>query len=302
MYNYVRSRQLEGTFPDGPDKGVWIISGLRIGRGWGMPREEDWPFDGHRENWPPAEPPEIDTAAKANRTIAYQRARTIDDCITLLAQSVPVLAAFELSIGEWRSAPNGEIPMPGPKTNLNGTHAVVLTGYNHKKRRLLLANSWGASWGDGGYGSIPYSYFERHHLEAWVIAARGTTRPEYNGSGHVEQCWGILDYLAETALHGIELFDATHDECVGWAFIVERQGYFDIEELFVRPQYRGKGHGRQLAIAIRQDPKFSAGGLRLWISHADAPMIKNVTTTKILSRLGLKPNRASRRWASYVAM
>ena len=35
-----------------------------------------------------------------------------------------------------------------------GGHAVTIVGYD--KKGLILRNSWGYSWGDGGYGFFPY--------------------------------------------------------------------------------------------------------------------------------------------------
>ena len=37
MYNFVRSRQLEGTFPGDPLTGVWPITSYRVSRGMGVP-------------------------------------------------------------------------------------------------------------------------------------------------------------------------------------------------------------------------------------------------------------------------
>jgi C1A family cysteine protease len=61
MYSYVRARQLEGSYSPDPAPGNWIISDMRIRRGWGSPSEKEWPYDGDAANWPPKEePPDID--------------------------------------------------------------------------------------------------------------------------------------------------------------------------------------------------------------------------------------------------
>jgi GNAT superfamily N-acetyltransferase len=298
MYRYVRARQLEGTYSDDPSTGVWIVSDMRIAHGWGCPTELEWPYE--TANWPPKEPPQIDQAAKTNRIHGYQRVRTADECKKVLAHGQPVTAALEIVSREWKSAPRGHIPMPSPNPQFTGSHSVCLIGYDDSKSLFQFANSWGENWGDRGYGFLPYSYFERYQLEAWIIAA--VHRPETTGSGIVQLTWGVPDYLAPTPLHGFEFFDAGRDECVGWAFIVERQGFADVEELFVRPAYRGKGYGHRLAELVMTSPHVSSRSLRLWVPHADRNCLNTPAFTKVLRKLGLRANRASRRWAAYVAM
>jgi C1A family cysteine protease len=53
---------------------------------------------------------------------------------------------------------NGVIPFPSRHDLLQGGHAVCSVGYDDDKDALLIRNSWGTSWGDGGYGWLPYQY------------------------------------------------------------------------------------------------------------------------------------------------
>lgn len=64
----------------------------------------------------------------------------------------------------------GDIPYPCKGENAQWGHAVVTVGYDdeHKitnltckketKGALLIRNSWGKTWGDDGYGWLPYDY------------------------------------------------------------------------------------------------------------------------------------------------
>ncbi len=64
----------------------------------------------------------------------------------------------------------GKIPYPALGDNVVGGHAVVAVGYDDKMKitntnpgskrttgALLIRNSWG-TWGDEGYGWLPYDY------------------------------------------------------------------------------------------------------------------------------------------------
>jgi len=301
MYGYVRARQLEGTYSDDCRIGTWLTSVIRISRGWGDPREAEWPYDGSAANWPPKEPVQIDQLAKPFRICAYQRVRTVDECKIALAQDCPVSASFGIAPDDWKSPPRGQIPMPGAGTILTSFHTVLMIGYDDAKRLFLFRNSWGVHWGDDGHGFLPYSYFDRYQTEAWTVPPGGAACRARAGSGVLEMTWGIPDSFAPTPLHGFEYFDARNDECVGWAFVVERQGFADIEEFFVRPAYR-KDYGGRLAALIRASPHLSGRSLRLWVPHADRQNISTPGFTKTLQRLGLTVRPASRRWAPYVAM
>lgn len=49
-------------------------------------------------------------------------------------------------------------------------HAVVVVGYSDAKRAFKVINSWGTTWGDGGYGWIDYEAFKRIAFEGYVTS------------------------------------------------------------------------------------------------------------------------------------
>ena len=51
-------------------------------------------------------------------------------------------------------------------SSILGGHAVACVGYNNEG--LILKNSWGYEWGNGGYTKLPYSDFGKIS-EAWTI-------------------------------------------------------------------------------------------------------------------------------------
>ena len=51
-------------------------------------------------------------------------------------------------------------------SNFEGGHAVACVGYNSEG--LIIRNSWGATWGAGGYCTLPYSQLNKMY-EAWAL-------------------------------------------------------------------------------------------------------------------------------------
>ena len=132
-YIFVRGRQLEGTFPGDAATGIWPITGARISRGWGVPPEAAWPYDGRASAWPPSEPPGIDAVAKRYPGGRYQRVRTLLECKTVIAlMGLPVGVSVEIT-DRWFNAPHGRIPAPSPGDTVIGTHYVLLADYDDDK-------------------------------------------------------------------------------------------------------------------------------------------------------------------------
>ena len=72
------------------------------------------------------------------------------------------------------------IPYPVVGDKILGGHAVCAVGYDDTKiiknshhgvaetiGALLIRNSWGTSWGNGGYGWLPYEYVLKGLATDW---------------------------------------------------------------------------------------------------------------------------------------
>lgn len=53
-----------------------------------------------------------------------------------------------------------------------GGHALVVVGYENSKGAVKVINSWGESWGEGGFGYISYRAFLEMAVEAYIIKER----------------------------------------------------------------------------------------------------------------------------------
>ena len=297
MYNYVRGRQLERTYPGGPETGFWVTTSMRVLKGWGSPPESTWPYDGDPAHWPPIEPPNIDATAKHHRALAYQRVTDILDCERVLAARIPAVVALEID-DEWFSANRGVI---GDTSAAKFAHSVSMVGYDRSSQRFTIRNSWGESWGDEGYGSIPYACLNRYMIDGWFVVQmepRGEPAPE---SRIALRGWGIPTPVG-SQVHGIEIVDGQENEMIGWAMVVERPGVLDIEELFVRPAYRERGHAATIAAEIAVLAKNRQRALRAWIAHPDLAPSNEAALAHIIKRLGLKRQATDKRWAAGVAI
>lgn len=63
------------------------------------------------------------------------------------------------------------IKIPDNNDRLLGGHAMLCVGYDDDRRLFKFINSWGKSWGENGYGYIPYDYLLNRQLawDFWVI-------------------------------------------------------------------------------------------------------------------------------------
>lgn len=61
----------------------------------------------------------------------------------------------------------GDFHMPSEdEMNGGGGHVILLVGYDPSTQLFKFRNSWGANWGDNGYGTMPKEYIETHYEAA----------------------------------------------------------------------------------------------------------------------------------------
>ncbi len=188
-----------------------------------------------------------------------------------------------------------------------------MLGYDDVPRIIRFPNSWGPEWGDDGWGTLSYKYFEQRSVESWFLTpgyeTRSLTERLTRGRDltkefrrHISISWGTRDVLTGGVAHTTEVYDYQNDERLAWSFFVERGAFLDIEEFYVRPQYRGLGHATTMCREVLRLADHLDLMPRLWVSYADCEPDNRPALIAVIDKLGLFLRNTDARWAAYVAL
>ena len=170
LFIYYGERKMEGSTD--ADSGAMIRDGIKVVHKLGCCDEALWPYDVDKFT---EEPPQAAyDAAKAHKSVRYYRVaqheRMLKGC---LAAGYPFVFGFTVlsSFETQEVADTGVMPMPADGDKQLGGHAVCCVGYDDDKQCFVVRNSWGSSWGDGGYFYMPYKYMTDSGLASdfWTI-------------------------------------------------------------------------------------------------------------------------------------
>lgn len=160
---------------NGRDGGSSFIDALNVLSEQGAVSLADMPYsDRNFTNSPPGH-----LAPKARRyRIDYWRQVNIRDLKEVKAQlnaGYPVLIGAMIDEG-FVKAKAGHVWKKSVGQTLGG-HAMVLVGYDDARQAVKLINSWGANWGDKGFGWVDYKFFPQVVREGYVA------KDAINGAG-----------------------------------------------------------------------------------------------------------------------
>ncbi len=159
------------------DTGAFIRTTMGALVLFGVPPEEYWQYGIEEFD---EEPPAFCYAFAQNyQTISYYRLdppgisknEILARIKTGLAAGLPSMFGFTVYSSIAEAETTSEIPLPAPGERRIDGHAVVAIGYDDTKKiqnsnletkptigAFLIRNSWGTSWGNKGYGWLPYEY------------------------------------------------------------------------------------------------------------------------------------------------
>jgi C1A family cysteine protease len=169
------------------DTGAYLRTTMKAMAGFGVCPEEYWPYSDVKTgpNGGPNDPFEKEPsgfnyqfAANYKSTTYYRLdpvgatpATILNNIKTYAAAGLPSMFGFTVySCISLASTNGGKIPYPKAGNTVLGGHAVMIVGYDDTMviqngvggpkttGAFLIRNSWGTSWGNSGYGYLPYEY------------------------------------------------------------------------------------------------------------------------------------------------
>lgn len=176
MYVYFKERMVESSDGTVSDSGAFVIDGCQYVAQNGVCSEKTWPYKVENVNIGP--PSSCDEEAKSHKIGRVTSIRVDDKNLIstigyFIVQDVPVMMAFGVYDSISETGPDGIIKMPHPESyndhkdksdRFAGGHEVVIIGFDAEKQLFKIANSWGETWGEKGYGYMPYAYVNNPHL------------------------------------------------------------------------------------------------------------------------------------------
>jgi C1A family cysteine protease len=164
LFVYYNERAMEGTISQ--DAGAMIRDGIKSIAISGCCSEKIWPYNIKKFTSKPSK--KAYTDALPRKIANYSRITNDDDRKKCLATGFPFVFGFPVyeSFESDAVAKTGIVPMPARSEKMLGGHAVLAVGYDNSKGWWIVRNSWGGSWGDGGYFYLPFGY---QMSDVWTV-------------------------------------------------------------------------------------------------------------------------------------
>lgn len=162
LFVYYNARKMSGWEQE--DSGATISQGMAALLAFGAPAETSWPYDVARMAERP--PERCFEEARLHVPGEYARVTGADGIRGALARAHPVVFASNIPERCYDEAwTSGSVPMPtaderAAVASRDGTHAMLLVGYDLNARVYFVRNSWGDGFGERGYCRLPFDVFD----------------------------------------------------------------------------------------------------------------------------------------------
>jgi C1A family cysteine protease len=154
LFLYYGAREILGTINE--DSGAMIRDAMKVAYNVGAPVETSWPYSIDKFTVKPSA--RSYSNARYHKITGYRSVPVdITEIRKALAEGLSIVAGISV-YDNFPFSGNGDVPMPLQNSWLEGGHAILLVGYDDATQRVTFRNSWGTYWGNGGYGTLPYSY------------------------------------------------------------------------------------------------------------------------------------------------
>jgi hypothetical protein len=132
----------------------------------GQPLEEGWNYIKHLSPSDEWQPPG-DTGALFRRTSKREPSDLVG-IYTNLDADIPSILVMDISLSFYTLKADSILSAPSTESK-RGVHGIIAVGYGEteESKCILVRNSWGNGWSDGGYGWVNEAYLKpRLHLVA----------------------------------------------------------------------------------------------------------------------------------------
>ncbi len=186
LFLYKATRDLLGWTGD---TGAYLRSTMGALALFGVPPEQYWPYTIPQFD---VEPTPFCYAFASNfQALQYYRldppGATPQQLLARIkanaAAGLPSCFGFTVYSSIAQAARTGKIPFPTKGEKVLGGHAIDIAGYDDKLQiqnatpgggtttgAFLIRNSWGPTWGLGGYGWLPYEYvLQKLAVDFWTL-------------------------------------------------------------------------------------------------------------------------------------
>jgi len=166
LFLYYTTRKLMGRLPC-DDSGVELIDCLEALEKYGICREELWPYDNICKFCEEPPPEAYKEAAHFRPSSEICQIYSLEEMKDCLNHELPFSCDIEFPpkfFGR-EVAKTGQAPPPSTIVDFCD-HTVLVVGYDDDTSEFIYQNSWGTTWGTGGFGHFPYSYITQNQFKS----------------------------------------------------------------------------------------------------------------------------------------
>ncbi len=156
-----------------PGGATSVIAGLDGIGADGQARDADWPYGA--PSYPAAPPPAAADPANRVKPGPWRRLGLplLPEMREILEQGEALMLSLRFVVRAWFGASEDGFVDAPPGEPVEDGHAVIAVGVGGSNGTEVIEfkNSWGAEWGNSGYGYLSEGYWTRYGKAAYALAA-----------------------------------------------------------------------------------------------------------------------------------